>query len=1009
MAESLSELLIKIGGELQASLKQSVAEAINETRKLSQAEKEASKNKKIERDKELAEEKAFKENIKELAQAEKERNKQKNKAILEEKKRISKEAIEQAKLEAKANKEQTVLQNKAFKEKQKLTTEFNSLYSKSTKTTTDHEMAQFNIRMDKFRKAKFDEVKISEMTEAKKIQLLEKSVQEQNDKLSKIASTAGKFSLGFGIAATGMLALGQNIVKTAANFEQYKVILFSVTKSQTESNKLFEEAKEYAKITPFNIEEIIKATVYIKALGLDVGNLRGLAANLASAFSTDLQTAINAVGRAFKGSSEGYEVLRNQYGITGDEIAKFGGVVQKGNQIVVSSKEAVDQNAKALEKLIKTKYGDSIALQSKTAQTAFSNFEDGVITLKASIGEQLLPEVTNAVLKINDFITGLNNMSNAQKNTVAWGLKTGIVIAGLGFALSTAVGVGANLIQVYNAMSIAHAKKAAEIASLNAFWGENVVVVNAATAAHIKGTAALAGYVAVLASVIALSVVYNETLKEQTKTAELQAQMIQQDDKAIRAYYEYKKTGLIDLMDKEKTVAMIQGAQLQNDQEALKNIRERIRLGAEDRSGQWGYYAGLSKAITQVGVAVEEETVKLEQLNELDKLTLSQKKSLLGQYNDLIAIKIRDGAEEKEVQGIRKKVVDLEKDIQKAYEETKQKHQEMLEKQLEGDIAYINHKKAMGEVSLKDEIAFYDRLLKTHELTNEDRLKITRENQVRERELLQEKNKGDIQWLNNKKELNQVSLKEEIAFYDRYLKTHKISEEERLKITQENNVRRRQLRKEEEDDNKKIVDKAKEVLTKRGDILGRFQDEYNSLTKSETELEIIEFNARLAEYRKIGIDEVKIREMIEKEKLKIVKDYAQRQKEAGEDVNQAEIKRLQSLVGQLEGERGQSPFMSAEEMSARNRLAMLGADFEKSPQASQPITSDVMAQVNRIGESPTNINNTNANTSNDRVYNINIAGISLSGDKAKGLGSMLANLVPLDAVNRAESTIISMA
>ena len=836
------------------------------------------------------------------------------------------------------------------------------------------------------------------------LDLAVKSTENKVKNMSQsISDISGKMSIGFGIATAGIFALGKNVVDTASKFEQYKIVLFSVTKSQAETNRLFEEAKTFAKLTPFNIQDVVRATVFIKALGLDVDRLRGLAVNLALSFDTDLQTAINAVGRAFKGSSEGYEVLRNQFGITGDEIAKFGGVVQKGNQIVVSNKEAVDANAKALEKIVNTKYGNALALQANSAKTAFSGFEDAVMILKNSIGEQLLPEMTKLVLKINVIITDFNKMDDSQKSLIAGLLKTAFAISAVGFALSGLTKIVVSSITGLSAMALFFKTNFVLLLS------DGFAIFSKATGALLVSFSALS--LAIAAVVIVAAVTYNEILKMQTKTSEMEAKMIQDDSKSLAAYFKFKRDGIVDMNNKQQIALAIQGAQLQKDQQSINLIKQMIKLKYEMGTSIWeDANASKNKADRQDYIDnLDAQIKKMENLNQLDKLSIPEKQKLLLLYQQNINILQQQGAGEKEVQKVRVKVKDIEKDIQKAYEETKQKHEEMIEKQLEGDVAYINHKKAMGEVSLKDEIAFYDRLLKTHELSNEDRLKVTRENQIRERELLQEKNKGDIQWLNNKKELNQVSLKEEIAFYDRFIKTHKISEEEKLKITQENNVRRRQLKKEEEDDNKKIVDKAKEVLTKRGDILGRFQDEYNSLTKSETELEIIEFNARLAEYKKVVTDEVKIREMIEKEKLKIVKDYTQKQKEAGEDVNQAEIKRLQSLVGQLEGERGQSPFMTAEEMSARNRLTMLGADFEKSPQASPPISSDVMAQVNKIGESPTNINNTNANTSNDRVYNINIAGISLSGDKAKGLGSMLANLVPLDAVNRAESTIISMA
>jgi hypothetical protein len=731
--------------------------------------------------------------------------------------------------------------------------------------------------------------------------------------------------------------------------------LLAVTKSQEETNKLFNQAQEYAKTTPFGVEEIVRATVQMKALGVDIDKTRNMAVNLASAFSTDLMTAVQALSRATKGSSEGYEVLRNQYGITSDMLEQFGGKTQNGTSIILKNRDAIEQNKQALEKLITTKYGDAVSLQVDTAKTAFSNFEDGITRLKGSIGEQLLPEITNLTLKINESIEGFNNMSKEQKGSIANLLKFSFVVSGVGFVLAGLVGVGANVVQVYNVLSIAHAKKLAEIASLNAMWGGNVVAMGKAKTSMLGLTMATWTFYASMVAILVLGYKYNEMLKEQIKTEEIRQNMLQQDSKAIQAYYEYKKTGLIDLADKEKVVAMIQGSQLRNDQEALKLIRERIRLGEK-------------KVMTDIEVkdivikSMEEETKRYERLRDLDRLSLQDKKNLLLQYNELVLIKQKEGAEEDVLHDLRQKAYSLELEIQKAYEEFSKKYIDFIEKKKQKNIEWLEHQKNIGRASEVDEIAFYERMLKRHELTEQNKLEISRKIEVLKYQLKQK----------------EIQIEKE--------KTEKIKQE-----------------------NEKILKQAQDIVKKRGELLGRFQENYIKLTKGELDLDIIRFNREIEEYRKSGFDKTKIHEMIEAKKLEITERYAQKQKDANKDVRDDEIARLKSMIGQLESERGQSPFMSAEEMSARNRLTMLGADFEKSPQASPPISSDVMAQVNKIGESPTNINNTNANTSNDRVYNINIAGISLSGDKAKGLGSMLANLVPLDAVNRAESTIISMA
>lgn len=256
-------------------------------------------------------------------------------------------------------------------------------------------------------------------------------IKNNTEKLQGYADAA---AMSFSGLAAGIAGVGAVLVKTAAQYEQYQATLLAVTHSQEETNELMAMARQMAPTSPFAVGDIVKATVHLRAMNVDVKKNIDLAANLASAFGTDLATATNAIGKAAVGSAEGYEILRNQFGITTQELAKFGAMTKDGNQLIMSQSGAIERNREALHSLIQSKFGTAISLQMDTVNTALSNFGDAVETISAKIGEQLLPDIKMLTGAATGLATSLNNPAFA--GFAAQGIRMGVALTG------AAAGVG---------------------------------------------------------------------------------------------------------------------------------------------------------------------------------------------------------------------------------------------------------------------------------------------------------------------------------------------------------------------------------------------------------------------------------------------------------------------------------------------------------------------------------------------------------------------------------------
>ena len=225
----------------------------------------------------------------------------------------------------------------------------------------------------------------------------DKTTRASIDTFKDFSEAIGKFSdLGNSLKgfSAGLIAVGQDAIATAGEFEQLRAKLVTIQKSSETASETFEYAKTLAASTPFDVKGVVDAAVQLEVYGQSSKELLPVVANLASAMGGDLSAAATAMGRALSGSSEGLQSLRDSFGVNTDKLVKFGAALNKQGGIAVDNAENIEKLKKALVGLVNTEFEGGIERQAKTIAGAMANVEDQVTNTKAAIGDVFAPYVS---------------------------------------------------------------------------------------------------------------------------------------------------------------------------------------------------------------------------------------------------------------------------------------------------------------------------------------------------------------------------------------------------------------------------------------------------------------------------------------------------------------------------------------------------------------------------------------------------------------------------------------
>jgi hypothetical protein len=274
---------------------------------------------------------------------------------------------------------------------------------------------------DTSRKAASDQRRLAEaMREAKD------SAQGEGGAMARLTEMIGGVA-GGQLAADAIRAigsavfeLGKEIITTGANFESLRARLKTVEGSTEAAGRAFGMIQDFAKTTPFEVENITEAFTALRVRGVNptTDKLRALG-DLSSAFGLEFKDTTDAIGAAARGELDPIEKLGITAKIAGDKIS----LSFKGQTEVVS------RSATAVTDAL-VKFGQmsgvqgAMAEQSLTTAGIFSNLKDTVAALFDQIAQMgVLDEVKRFMEALSESM-GSEGLSQVIADVLVLALRT---------------------------------------------------------------------------------------------------------------------------------------------------------------------------------------------------------------------------------------------------------------------------------------------------------------------------------------------------------------------------------------------------------------------------------------------------------------------------------------------------------------------------------------------------------------------------------------------------------
>lgn len=222
-----------------------------------------------------------------------------------------------------------------------------------------------------------------------------KQIQKISGELSKMASGAFKSVANAGgvmaqsiAVATGALSLlGASAVKGAANFEQIKIAMTTMTGSAEKAGQVLDEVSKFAAETPFEFPELATTVKQLMAFGFETDDAIGMMKRLGD-ISAGLSVPIGDLAYlmgTMRAQGRAFTVDINQFANRGlpiyGELAKVLGVdVGQVRDLVEQGKVGFPEVSKAIENMTSAggKFYGMMAAQSTSLTGLFSTLRDNV-------------------------------------------------------------------------------------------------------------------------------------------------------------------------------------------------------------------------------------------------------------------------------------------------------------------------------------------------------------------------------------------------------------------------------------------------------------------------------------------------------------------------------------------------------------------------------------------------------------------------------------------------------
>lgn len=235
------------------------------------------------------------------------------------------------------------------------------------------------------------------------------------------------------VAGFGLAELASKTVSTVVEFERLRAVL--TTLEGDAAGARFEQLKEFATQTPYDLQQVVTAFTRLKAQGLDPGSesLRAYG-NIAAAMGRSLEQITEAATDAAVGEFERLKEFGIKASQQGDKVT----FMFKGQSTTV--KRSSEEIQRYLRNIGETDFAGAMDRQMKTLGGAISNLQDSMASFADDIGKGGLSDA------LNEVALGMSTAAGESGNLAT------LIGEGLGAAVSAVWNIVAGFGEVVSAV-----------------------------------------------------------------------------------------------------------------------------------------------------------------------------------------------------------------------------------------------------------------------------------------------------------------------------------------------------------------------------------------------------------------------------------------------------------------------------------------------------------------------------------------------------------------------------
>jgi hypothetical protein len=218
--------------------------------------------------------------------------------------------------------------------------------------------------------------------------------------ISKVGGFLKNTAVGAGLAALPIIGLGVTAINAAADFDTLSRSLTGMTRDAKRTAEILAFVDQMSIPSIFTSAELGKAAALLQAYGLQVEQFLPVADAMATGMgmtAEGVDIVIRALGKLKSGSfGEGFQALRDAFGVSNEELAKFGATFSKTNEFTGSIETALE----SVRLLAIEKFGGIAKEMAGGPAAAMASLMDNINRSMRQIGQTLLPLLLPMIEKI---------------------------------------------------------------------------------------------------------------------------------------------------------------------------------------------------------------------------------------------------------------------------------------------------------------------------------------------------------------------------------------------------------------------------------------------------------------------------------------------------------------------------------------------------------------------------------------------------------------------------------